>query len=217
MRKTSLLLLTVLLSFSASYAQKMNWPLEFQLHAGLQTNSAPNLNTLLKENNLKAYPALGFAVGAQLGYNFKYFTLGTGINSASTYNAENWNTKGIYLFVSTNSIHNDKFIFSPLISFGGQFTKFDILKENLTGTFEDFLTSKSNKIALEHTADVLDIAFVLKKKKGNLCFPLFRIGYRFGLDNTDWKVIGATVSNLPQDKTGNFYAQVAFGIGRLKK
>lgn len=196
------------------HAQKKMWPLEFQVYAGLQSNNAPNLNKILTDNNLKKYTSIGLNAGAQAGYNFKHITLGVGLNGASAFNKENWGASSLYMYVSTNSIQSENYIFSPQVSFGGQFTRFDILKENQTGSFEEFLTNKSNKTSLEHTADVLDIAFVLKKKKGDFSHPLFRIGYRFGLKNADWKVEGSTISNLPKDKTSSFYLQVAFGMSK---
>lgn len=216
MKKNTILTAAFIFSTSFAFSQISTWPLEVSLQVGGQTNSSSNLNRLMKEAGIKKYPSAAFNVGLSAGYQFKHLILGAGVGSATNFGKNEWESTNIYLYISTNSIQSHNFIFTPQINIGGQTTTITMMKKNMNGNFEDYLTTLSNQTKIEHETPVIDFSFTLKKKRNGFNNPLFRVGYRTSLAQSKWKVIGSSTSNEPSDKTSNIYAQLVFGIGKNK-
>ena len=57
------------------------------------------------------------------------------------------------------------------------------------------------------------MAFKLQIKDRNTYAPLFRLGYRYGLNESNWEIKNGTSTNPPKDRNNNFYIQLRVGFG----
>lgn len=212
--------LSLLLCCLVGFSQIKNTPFEYTLEAGGQYNTGySNINTLLERSNLNDIPTLGMNAGFRIGYQFKHITAGISTNFARASKQNNeLSSSTSTIYISTNTLKCKRFIISPQLGFGPKFSTLLISKKDMTGSFDDFLTSKSNQTRIEHMTTVLDIGLVLKKINHENTFfsPIFKIGYAVGLENGDWEISNSTVTNSPKDRTGTIYAQLLFGFGKVK-
>ncbi|MGA6120207.1 hypothetical protein [Sphingobacterium anhuiense] len=197
---------------------KRKYPaLEVIYFAGIQFNDASNLNTLLKESGAGQVPGFGWNAGVGTAYRINQTLIGVNFSLSTSGKKNNTLKTGDFtMYVSTNAIRTGKFIFSPQLGFGPRFSNFTIEKQNMNGTFQDFLTNQSNETKLEHTASIVDLSVALKTTNVDrtLLTPKCRIGYKSSISVNEWKVANATVTNASKDRLGTFYLQLAWGIGR---
>jgi len=192
-------------------------PFETIYFAGIQFNNASNLNRVLKDYDSGKVPGFGWNAGAGLAYRIKQTLIGVNFSlSTSGKNDNTMNTGDFTLYVSTNAIRTGRLILSPQLGVGTQSTTFTVQKKNLNGGFEDFLTTQSNQTKMEHDAAIVDLSVTLKtfNTERNIFRPECRVGYKSSITKNEWKVVNAAVSNAPKDRLGNFYVQLAWGIGR---
>lgn len=111
--------------------------------------------------------------------------------------------------------YDRQIVFSAQLGIGTQSTTFTVQKKNLNGEFGDFLTTHSNQTKIEHDAAIVDLSVTLKtfNSERTSFRPECRIGYKSSITKNEWKVVNAAVSNAPKDRLGNFYVQLAWGIG----
>lgn len=197
--------------------QTKHLPFETIYFAGIQFNNASNLNRVLKDYDSGKVPGFGWNAGAGLAYRIKQTLIGVNFSlSTSGKNDNKMNTGDFTLYVSTNAIRTGGLIFSPQLGVGTQSTTFTIQKKNLNGEFGDFLTTQSNQTKMKHDAAIVDLSVTLKTSNSERTSfrPECRIGYKSSITHNDWKVVNAAVSNVPKDRLGHFYVQLAWGIGR---
>lgn len=126
---------------------------------GVQFNNANNLNTVLKEAGAGQVPGFGWNAGLGTAYRINQTLIGVNFSLSTNGKKNNTlNTGDFTIFVATNAIRTGKLVFSPQLGFGPQFSTFTIEKQNMTGTFQDFLTNQSNETKLEHTAAIVDLS-----------------------------------------------------------
>lgn len=208
----------LLFSTATSFAQLGNLPLEFNIDVGGSYFRAPNLYSAISEAGATQLSNFAANTTFGIGYNFKHVTLG--INAGFSHGfarRDNYFFSSLAtIYLSTNALRFGNTIFSPLIGFGPQSTRAVITREDLTGTFEDFLTTQSNQTHLSHVVPALDLAIALKTvnpETGRIA-PQVKVGYQLGLTNQPWKLVRGTATNAPTDRTGTVYVQISYGIAK---
>jgi len=185
--------------------------------AGVQFNGASNINRILKDQNAGKVPVFGWNAGAGLAYRIKQTLIGANFSLTTSSKSDNaMNTGDFTVYVATNVIRTGKLIFSPQLGIGTQSATFTVQKKDLGGTFESFLTTQSNETKIEYNAAIVDLSMTLKtvNSERNIFRPECRVGYKSSITKNEWKVVNATVANVPRDRLGSFYVQLAWGIGR---
>lgn len=214
----------ILLSIFPVYSQEMSKrqfpPLEFYFSAGGEYSNPGNLNERLGTLGVDKADKFGMAGGFGLSYRIQHVILGlnTSISSSSFRTEDDNHVKNSYIgfYLSTNALRANNLIISPQVGIGYGETRARFVKEGVTGTFDEFLTTTSNRVQLENKGEALDFGIAFKKAKPNTDFykTLFKIGYRHGLKEKEWKITDASVTGAPTDRIRNFYVQLLFGFGR---
>ncbi len=197
--------------------RKMHVPLEVTYFGGVQFNNASNLNSILRQEGVGKFPCFGWNAGAGVAYRIKQTLIGGSFSLSTNSKKDNTlNTGDFILHVASNAVRTGNFILSPQLGVGVQWSTFTIQKHNQSGSFDDFLDSKSNQTLMEYNAAIVDFNITLKSMNKNRTafYPECRIGYKSSITKNEWKVVNAVVSNAPKDRFGNFYVQLAWGIGR---
>lgn len=212
-----LALLTMNLLAQDQSSKRKYLPIEIMYFGGVQFNHAGNLNSVLKDSGAGQVPLFGWNAGLGTAYRINKMLIGVNFSLSSNGKKNNsLNTGDFTIYVASNAIRTGNLVFSPQLGLGAQSSTFIIEKQNMNGTFQDFLTNQSNETKLEHTAAIVDISVALKttNKDRTLFSPECRVGYKSSISANEWKVTNATVTNAPKDRLGSFYLQLAWGIGR---
>ncbi|QIH36320.1 hypothetical protein [Sphingobacterium sp. DR205] len=192
-------------------------PFEVIYFGGVQFNNASNLNKILMQEGAGKLPGFGWNAGAGVAYRMKQMLIGGSFSLSTNSKKDNTlNTGDIILYVATNAVHAGNLILSPQLGFGSQWSTFTIQKHNQSGSFDDFLTTQSNQTKMEHNSAIVDFNITLKSMNKNrtIFYPECRVGYKSSITKNDWKLIGTKATDVPADRLGSFYAQLAWGIGR---
>ena len=192
-------------------------PFEVIYFGGVQFNSASNLSRILKQEGAGKFPGFGWNAGAGVAYRIKQTLIGGSLSLSTNSKKDNTlNTGDIIVYVATNAVHAGNLIVSPQLGVGSQWSTFTIQKHNQSGSFDDFLTTQSNQTKMEHNAAIVDFNITLKSMNKNrtIFYPECRVGYKSSITKNDWKLIGTKAIDVPADRLGSFYAQLAWGIGR---
>ncbi|PUV23650.1 hypothetical protein [Sphingobacterium athyrii] len=192
-------------------------PFEVIYFGGVQFNNASNLNKILMQEGAGKLPGFGWNAGAGVAYRMKQMLIGGSFSLSTNSKKDNTlNTGDIILYVATNAVHTGNLILSPQLGLGSQWSTFTIQKHNQSGSFDDFLTTQSNQTKMEHNSAIVDFNITLKSMNKNrtIFYPECRVGYKSSITKNDWKLIGTKATDVPADRLGSFYAQLAWGIGR---
>ncbi|MGE8290491.1 MAG: hypothetical protein ACN6ON_02385 [Sphingobacterium sp.] len=192
-------------------------PVEVIYFGGIQFNNASNLNRILKQEGVGKFPGFGWNAGAGVAYRIKQTLIGGSLSLSTNSKKDNTlNTGDIIVYVATNAVHAGNLILSPQLGIGSQWSTFTIQKHNQSGSFDDFLTSESNQTQMEYNAAIADFNITLKSMNKNrtIFYPECRVGYKSSITKNEWKITGAKATNMPSDRLGSFYVQLAWGIGR---
>lgn len=216
----SFLLFVVFFGFKANsvFAQqsgKIKLPFELTLSAGGEINSFKNLDKRLTELGLEKPHSFLFVGGLGLAYDFNPVVLGAELSAGTSGFGKNSSyQRNSKVYLSTNNIRSEKFIFSPEIGLGyRQFHTYHT-KEGGQGLFDDVVSSGLNQVRMDQKGAALDFGISLKRLTVGKVDPLFRIGYRYGLRSDEWKVQSATVESAPSDRLNGLYFQLLLGLGR---
>ena len=214
----------ILVSICSVYSQETSKrqfpPLEFYFSVGGEYSNPNNLNERLGSLGVDKADKFRLAGGLGLSYRIKHIILGLNTStSGSSFRSEDDNhvkNSHVGFYLSTNALRVNKLIISPQVGIGYEETRVRFVKEGVTGTFDELLTTSSNRVQLENKGEVLDFGVAFKKAKSNTDFykTLFKIGYRHGLKEREWKISDAAVTGAPSDRMRNFYVQLLFGFGR---
>lgn len=199
----------------AQQSGKTRLPFEITLSAGGEINNLKNLDKRLAESGLEKPDSFLFSGGLGLAYDFNPIAVGAELSAGGSGFGKNSSYQRYSkVYLSTNTIRSEKFIFSPEIGLGyRQFHTYHI-KDGKQGTFDHLVSSDLNQARMDQKGAVLDFGISLKRLAMERVDPLFKIGYRYGLKSNEWKVQGATVENAPSDRINSFYFQLLLGLGR---
>lgn len=197
--------------------RKIRLPLEVIYFGGVQFNNASNLNRILKQEGAGKFPGFGWNAGAGIAYRIKQTLIGGSFSLSTNSKKDNiLNTGDFVLHVASNAVRAGNFILSPQLGVGVQWSTFTIQKHGQSGSFDDFLDSNSNQTQMEYNAAIVDFNITLKSMNKNrtVFYPECRVGYKSAITKNEWKLIGTKATNVPTDRLGNLYLQLAWGIGR---
>jgi len=123
----------------------------------------------------------------------------------------------LHIYTFSDKIRTHGMIFSPQLGITSQLFAIDITKPSTATNFNEALTSDPNRVQLTYYNTFLDIGMVIQLrnvKHSGADLPIFRFGYRYGLENAAWQVRGGDLPDGPHDRAGNFYLAAAIGIIR---
>lgn len=199
----------------AQQAKSVKLPFEFTVSAGAEIISFSNLNDRLRDLGLNKTKPFLLSGGIGIAYDFNQFMLGTSISAGSSGFGNRSSNRTYWRgYLSSNRIHVRNIIISPELGVGYQQFFNHVVKEDLQGQFNDFLTSKPNQVRLDHKGTVLDVGVSLKKVIQKRIDPFLRIGYKHGLKAKAWGIQGVNAEDAPIDRISNVYAKLLIGIGR---
>ena len=189
-----------------------NFGVELTFFTGLQINNYDNLNIRLKSLGIKEVKKTVFPVGIGLSFRFNNIIVGYDLSIISGDNSNGAYGNG---YISTNILKTKKWIFSPQIGIGGQNVIVRIPTLSSSNNFNSYFTTSANQVEITNKNTVLDfaMAFKIQIKDRNTYAPLFRLGYRYGLNESNWEIKNGTSTNPPKDRNNNFYIQLRVGFG----
>ncbi len=189
-----------------------NFGVELTFFTGLQINNYDNLNNRLMSLGIKEVKTSVLPIGIGLSFRFNKIIVGYDMSAMS-----GDNSSGAYLngYISTNILRTKKWIFSPQIGIGGQSVTVRIPTQSSSNNFNSYFTTSANQVELVNKNTMLDfaMAFKLQAKDRDIYAPLFRIGYRYGLNENNWEVKNGISTDAPIDRNNNFYIQLRVGFG----
>lgn len=156
-----------------------------------------------------------------LGITHRFRKLGVGLDIAvdGEYQTSFYtNGFNFMLFFYTDIIQTRGAIFSPQIGIGDRLVYLTLTQNSSAPDFNAALTTHPNRVQLDHDVALLDMGLTVKLRNAtrhHTDFPIFRIGYRYGLGNTPWKVNGGgELPGAPHDRTSSFYLDIMAGSSR---
>jgi hypothetical protein len=188
---------------------------EFSFEVGSQFNHWTGLNNQLKAGGLTSESGGMFSLGLGTAVRLGPVIFGDDIDFLSSPDGLG---SSFVFYLSTNELTCGKWIFSPVVGYGWQYTRMHVGQPNGATTFQGALTGPYNEVEVDHEGDFLDLGMTFKlhfNKNEKLYMPVFRAGYRVGLGNNAWTVgKNSFVTDGPRDNAGNFYLEVLVGFGQ---
>ncbi len=189
-----------------------NFGVELTFFMGLQINNYDNLNNRLKSLGIKEVKKTILPFGIGLSFRFNKIIVGYDLGIMSGENSSGGYGNG---YISTNILKTKKCIFSPQIGIGGQNLIVRIPTQSSSNNFNSYFTTSANQVEIINKNIVLDfaMAFKLQIKNRDTYAPLFRLGYKYGLNESNWEIRNGISNNSPNDRNSNFYIQLRVGFG----
>ena len=187
--------------------------MEFSFFGGYQIDNYYKLNARLASLNVKEQNGLFYPIGFGLAFRVNKIILGF---DESIANGDNSTGGYSHIYLSTNIIKVEEWIFSPEVGYGLQGVKIRIPTQSSSTSFNSYFTTSSNQVEIIHNNSVLDFAIALKRltpKNRHRYLKMLRFGYRYGLSENAWQMSNGTSTNAPTDRDNNFYFQIECGIG----
>lgn len=202
---------------SSASAQFNSLPFEWNVHVGGSYFSAPAFNRAMQDQDLGAISPVGIDVALGIGYRLGKVVAGGnvsrmyGVGRNSKFEATTPT-----VFVATNMFHINRWVVVPSLGFGAQFASALLDKDNIGGSFDDYLTTESNQTRFSHTTPVVDLGITFKTYDLFTATyrTKFKMGYQTGISRRPWKVGNTQLMDAPRDRTGTVYLQLSMGIGR---
>lgn len=216
MQKTSFItVLLIILCHSAS-AQFNSLPFEWNVHVGASHFSAPSFNRALENQDLSGISPVGINVALGIGYRLGKVLVGGNVSRMYGGRDGKFGATTPTVFIATNMLHINHWVVVPSLGIGAQYASALLDKDNIAGSFEDYLTRESNQTSFRHTTPVVDLGITFKTYDLFTATyrTKFKMGYQTGLSRQPWKVGSTELVNAPRDRTGAVYLQVSMGIGR---
>ncbi|MCL7988669.1 hypothetical protein M8998_12040 [Sphingobacterium sp. lm-10] len=217
MNRYLVVLLLCLAMCGKASAQFHSLPFEWNLHVGGSYFSAPALNNAMQEQGVSTISPVGINVALGIGYRFGKVVVGGNVSSMYGIGRDSEFTATTpTAYIATNMFYINRWVVTPSLGFGPQFTTAVINKNNVTGDFDEYLTIRSNQTRLRHIVPVADLGITVKTYDLLTATyrPKFKVGYQMGVSRQAWKVGNAELINAPNDRTGTVYLQISMGIGR---
>ncbi|GHE37556.1 hypothetical protein [Sphingobacterium griseoflavum] len=218
--KTKLLAVSTLL-FVTGFAigqevPKRKLPLEISFAAGFEHANFSNLNARLKMQGLDKQSAFLMSGGVGIAYRTKPLIIGVQHNISGDFSDNDFSQNYLRFYLSTNTISFGSIITAPELGIGYQDTRVHVVQSDMSGTFDDFLQTRANRIRVDQRGAVADVGITFKRfvKERSLYLPFFRVGYKHGLHPGKWQVANAEATGAPADRVRGFYAQLTAGFGR---
>ncbi len=188
---------------------------EFSFEVGSQFNHWSGLNSQLKAGGLSSESGGMFSLGVGTAARLGPVIFGDDIDWLTSPDAFG---SSFVLYLSTNELSFRKWIFSPIVGYGWQYTRMHVGQANGATSFQEALIGTYNEVEVDHEGDFLDLGMTFKlrfDKREKFYMPIFRAGYRVGLGNNAWTVgRSSLISDGPRDNAGNFYLKVLVGFGQ---
>ncbi len=192
--------------------------MEIFLFGGVQKSNFDNLTTRMNEFSRPAPGTFSYNGGTGLAFRYKKYSFGAEMSFTARRSLEKHDLAGSYIraFVSANLLRLNNVVICPQLGLGFQRT--NITTSGGPSTIPDFnhhLFIYMEDITLYNKNTMLDLALCLKllSKATNSPIPIFRVGYRYGLTESEWKVRYITTENGPKDRANTLYCQLMFGLG----
>ena len=171
----------------------------------------------MKAQGVSTISPVGINVALGIGYRLGKVVVGGNVSSMYGIGRDSEFTATTpTAYVATNVAYIGRWIITPSLGFGPQFTTAVISKNDVTDDFDDYLTTRSNQTRLRHTVPVVDLGITFKTYDLFTATyrPKFKVGYQTGVNRQSWKVGNTELMNPPSDRTGTAYLQISMGIGR---
>lgn len=219
MKRKLLSISIILLSGASLFGQGLNrkkLPLEVSIAAGVEHANFSNLNARLQAHDLNKQGAFLMNGGIGLAYRTKPLIIGMQHTISSDFSDNDFRQNYIRFYLSTNALTFGSIVTAPELGIGYQDTRVHVVQQDMSGTFDDFLQTRANRIRVDQQGAVADVGITFKRhiQERNIYLPFFRIGYKHGLNAGNWQVADAQTTGAPADRVRGFYAQLIAGFGR---
>ncbi len=191
---------------------------ELLFNVGVYFTNFKNLNERLKSIGQEPIKTAVPSWGVSLAVGKPVLTYGLEVGSYFL-DARNTTYKGVHgrFYLATNLFKKSPVVLHPQIGYGGSFLNMFVHRPYGQANFNDVFQSQANTVQLNHSQSYLDFALGLKfrsPKTENFYWQFLRVGYRYGLKNTDWATRGGSFNNAPPDRNNQFYIQFCLGFDR---
>ncbi len=184
--------------------------------AGVEHANFRKVNARLQAHDLSKQGAFLMSAGIGLAYRTKPLIIGMQHTISSDFSDNDFRQNCIRFYLSIHALTFGSIITAPEIGIGYQDTRVHVVQQDMSGTFDEFLQTRADRIRVDQQGTVADVGITFKRhiQERNFYLPFFRIGYKHGLSAGNWQITDAQTTGAPADRVSGFYAQLIAGFGK---